>query len=116
MESTKRSLWLDDDDELFFWYGWPTKGVYLYLQQGFEPAQNVRPGLDEWSCAVVTTTTPGRPLQVLLIQVLKNLFSVMGTKLVYSNLSNDEWYAIRSLAYDKSIVIKKADEWFIDVV
>ena len=40
----------------------------------------------------------------------------MGTKLVYPNLSNDEWYAIRSLAYDKSIVIKKADEWFIDVV
>ena len=28
----------DDDDggdgELFLWYGWPTKGVWLYLQQG----------------------------------------------------------------------------------
>ena len=62
------------------------------------------------------TTTPGRPLQALLIEVLQKLFSVMGTKLVYPNLSNDEWHAIRSLAHDKSIVIKKADEWFSDVV
>ena len=22
----------DDDDELFLWYGWPTKGVYAYFQ------------------------------------------------------------------------------------
>ena len=25
---------------------------------GFEPAQNLSPGIDEWSCAVVITTTP----------------------------------------------------------
>ena len=24
----------DDDDELFLWYGWPTRGVYLYFQPG----------------------------------------------------------------------------------
>ena len=24
----------DDDDELFLWYGWPTKGVYALFQPG----------------------------------------------------------------------------------
>ena len=24
----------DDDDELFLWYGWPTKGVLHYFQPG----------------------------------------------------------------------------------
>ena len=24
----------EDDDELFLWYGWPTKGVWLYFQPG----------------------------------------------------------------------------------
>ena len=30
------------------------------LQAWFEPAQNLTSGLDEWSCAVVITTTPRR--------------------------------------------------------
>ena len=57
-----------DDDELFLWYGWRTKGVQPYFQprllseilnspSGFEPAQNLSWGLVEWSCAVEITTT-----------------------------------------------------------
>ena len=34
----------------------------------------------------------------------------IGTSLKYSNLSTEEWKAIKSLADDRSIVIKKADE------
>ena len=57
----------DDEEELFLWYGWLRKGVYqrsspLQIsdmpRRGFEPAQNLSPGLVEWSCAVVITTTP----------------------------------------------------------
>ena len=65
----------DDDDELFLWYGWPTKGVSPYFQPGplaeiltianlrhtqagFEPVQNLSLGLVKWNCAVVITTTP----------------------------------------------------------
>ena len=67
----------DDDDELFLWYGWPTKGVWPYLQPGplpeiltivntrhaasrIEPVQNLNSGFVEWSCAVVIITTPRR--------------------------------------------------------
>ena len=25
---------LMNDDELFLWYGWPTKGIYSYFQLG----------------------------------------------------------------------------------
>ena len=66
---------INDDDELFLWYGWPTKGDKPYssrghyqrslpsrisdtLRAGFEPAQNLSSGLVEWSCTVVITTAP----------------------------------------------------------
>ena len=69
---------MNDDDELLLWYGWPTKGVALFPagttvrdphhrksrestpQAGFEPLQNLSSGFDEWSCAVVITTTSQR--------------------------------------------------------
>ena len=62
----------DDDDELFLWYGWLTKGLISSRdycrrsspsqisdmpQAGFGPAWNLSSGFDEWSCAVVITTT-----------------------------------------------------------
>ena len=31
-----------------------------HCQAGFEPAQNLSPGFDEWICAVMITTTPRR--------------------------------------------------------
>ena len=34
----------------------------------------------------------------------------MGTSLGYSNFSKEEWQAMRALANDRSIVIKKADK------
>ena len=39
--------------------------------------------------------------------VEKEFFEDIGTSLRYSNLSTEEWKAIRSLADDRSIVIKK---------
>ena len=67
---------INDDDELFLWYRWPTKGVYSLISSrgccqrssalqisnlsrvGFEPVQNLSSGLVEWSCTVVIMTTP----------------------------------------------------------
>ena len=47
---------------------------------------------------------------MFLIKVEQDLFKTIETPTRYSNLSNDEWKAIRSLASDRSIVIKKANK------
>ena len=53
----------------------------------------------------------GHPnLEVYLSQVENELFSIANEPIRYSNLSKEEWIAMRSLADDKSIVIKKADK------
>ena len=53
----------------------------------------------------------GHPcLEVFLSQVENELFQITKQDLRYSNLSKEEWRAIRSLADDRSIVIKKADK------
>ena len=50
----------------------------------------------------------GHPnLEVFLSSVEKELFEDIGTSSRYSNLSTEEWKATRSLADDRSIVIKK---------
>ena len=49
-------------------------------------------------------------LEVFLSQIEHELFQIPDKCLPYSNLSMDEWQAIRSLAEDRSIVIKKADK------
>ena len=49
-------------------------------------------------------------MEVFLSEVKKELFSCTSKKLGYSNLSTEEWKAMRSLADDRSIVIKKADK------
>ena len=49
-------------------------------------------------------------LEMILSQVENQLFQITKQNLRYSNLSNKEWRAIRSLADDRSIVIKKADK------
>ena len=36
---------------------------------GFEPAKNLCPGLSEWTCAVVITTTPWRHIENLLVKI-----------------------------------------------
>ena len=45
-----------------------------------------------------------------LSQVENELFSIADEPIRYSNLSKEEWIAMRSLADDRSIVIKKADK------
>ena len=53
----------------------------------------------------------GHPnLEVFLSEVEKELLSCTSKNLGYSNLSTEEWKAMRSLADDRSIVIKKADK------
>ena len=39
-----------------------------------------------------------------------NFFQICNKSLPYSNLSKEEWKAVRSLTDDRSIVIKKADK------
>ena len=46
---------------------------------------------------------------MLLSQIEKELFKTVETSLDYSNLSKEEWEAVRTLAHDRNIVIKKAD-------
>ena len=53
----------------------------------------------------------GHPnLEVFLSKVESDLFSLIDKPLGYSNLTKEEWDAIRSLADDRNIVIKKADK------
>ena len=53
----------------------------------------------------------GNPnLEMFLSKVEQDLFKTIETPTRYSNLSSDEWKAIRSLADDRSIVIKKDDK------
>ena len=47
-------------------------------------------------------------LEVYLSQVEKDLFELGVSHLGYSNFTKEEWTAIRSLADDRSIIIKKA--------
>ena len=48
-------------------------------------------------------------LEVYLSQIKNKVFKIPKKQLGYSNLRELEWEAIRSLAGDQSIVIKKAD-------
>ena len=53
----------------------------------------------------------GHPnLEVFLSQVESDLFNAIESPLGYFNLSKEEWDAIRSLADDSNIVIKRADK------
>ena len=53
----------------------------------------------------------GHPnLDVFLSQVENELFEITKEPTRYSNLSQEEWRSIRTLADDRSIVIKKADK------
>ena len=45
-----------------------------------------------------------------LSQIENELFSIVDEPIRYSNLSKEEWVAMRSLADDRSIIIKKADK------
>ena len=59
----------------------------------------------------------GHPnLEVYLSQVENERFSIVDEPIRYSNLSKEEWVAMRSLADDRSIVIKKADKGLCIVV
>ena len=53
----------------------------------------------------------GHPnLEVFLSPIEKELFELAETSLGYSNFSEERWQAVRALANDRGIVIKKADQ------
>ena len=53
----------------------------------------------------------GHPnVEVFLSQIEQEIFKEVQSPLGYSNLSKEEWKAVRSLANDRNIVIKKADK------
>ena len=53
----------------------------------------------------------GHPnIEVFLSQIELELFQIPDKCLPYSNLTKEEWLSVRSLADDRSIVIKKADK------
>ena len=53
----------------------------------------------------------GNPsLKLFVSQIVKELFEVCKSNLGYSNIPKEEWQCMRSLANDRSIVIKKADK------
>ena len=53
----------------------------------------------------------GHPyLEVYLSQVERELFELAISYLGYSNFTKEEWTVIRSLADDRSIIIKKVDK------
>ena len=59
----------------------------------------------------------GHPsLEVFLSQIEKEFFELGGSPLNYSNFSNEEWQAMRSLVIDRSVVIKKANKGLCLVV
>ena len=55
----------DDDDELFLWYGWPTKGVYTF----FPAATIVRDSLHRKS---PTRREQGLNMRRIWVQTLLN--------------------------------------------
>ena len=53
----------------------------------------------------------GHPcLEVFLSQVEAELFKMSSSSIRYSNMSKDEWDAIRSLADDRNIIIRRTDK------
>ena len=49
-------------------------------------------------------------IEVFLSQIEHKLFQISDKCLSYSNLTKEEWLVVRSLADDRSIVIKKTDK------
>ena len=59
----------------------------------------------------------GHPnLEVFLSQVESDLFKAIERSIGYSNFSKGEWDAIRSLADDRNIVIKRPDKGYCVVI
>ena len=47
-------------------------------------------------------------LEVFFSEIEKEIFAIPDSRLGYSNLSREEWQALRSIADDRNIVTKKA--------
>ena len=77
-----------------------------------EPTQDFS---DKPAFSAKSTWNPskGHPnIEVFLSQIEHKLFQISDKCLPYSNLTKEEWLAVKSLADDRSIVIKKADKGY----
>ena len=77
---------------------------YFSKKPAFSPKSNWNPPKDHPN------------LEVFLSQVESELFKTAEMPLGYSNLSKEEWGAVRTLADDSNIVIKKADKGLCVVI
>ena len=78
-----------------------------YFRDGPTPFFSEQPSFSPKSSWSPPTDHPN--LEVFLSQTEHELFRISHEILTYSNLTKEEWQAFRSLADDRSIVIKKAD-------
>ena len=74
------------------------------------------PTLEFSEMLVFSPKSTGKPpmghpnVDVFLSQIEHEIFKEVESPLGHSNLSKEEWKAVRSLANDRNIVIKKADK------
>ena len=79
------------------WYFWNEPSEYFSKKPAFSPESSWKP-------------REGHPhLEVFLSQIENELFETVETPLGYSNPSKEELEAVKTLADDRNIVIKKAD-------
>ena len=80
------------------WHFWNEPSEYFSKKPAYSPKSKWKP-------------PEGHPnLEVFLSQIEDKLFKKVETPLSYSHLSEEEWGAVRTLADDRNIVIKKADK------
>ena len=80
------------------WHFWNEPSKYFSKKPAFSPKSSCKP--------------PERHpnLKVFLSQIENELFQTAETPLGYSNLSKEEWEAVRTLTDDRNTVTKKADK------
>ena len=80
------------------WHFWHETSDNFSERSAFLPKSSWKPSLDHPN------------LEAFLSQVENELFEITREPTRYSNLSQEEWRAIRTLADNRSLLIKKADK------
>ena len=80
------------------------------MLEGSKESESVIPDSKKKSEVTKDFTSALQAVENSLCQVEKEIFEIPFPDLKYSNMSREEWQAVRSLADDRIIVIKKADK------
>ena len=86
------------------WYFGDDPTPFFSEQPSCSPKSSCSPPAGHWN------------LEIFLSQTEQELLRIPDENLAYSNLTKEDWQAIRSLADDRSIVIKNVDKGFCIVV